>query len=48
MLHNPELSFFHDYLVSVGANLQPKPESKEEAKSTKVGTGPGGLEGDGW
>ena len=43
MLHNPELSFFHDYLVSVGANLPPKPEAKEEAKSTKVGSGPGGL-----
>ena len=35
VLNNPELSFFHDYLVSVGANLPPRPEAEEEARSTK-------------
>jgi len=44
VLHNPELSFFHDYLVSVGANLPPKPEAKEEAKSTKTTPPPAAAE----
>ena len=28
MLHHPKLSFFHYYLVSLGAQLPPKPAAK--------------------
>ena len=34
VIHNEELSFFKDYLVSMGANLPPKP--KESPKETKT------------
>jgi len=33
VLHNPELAFFKDYLVTLGANLPPKP-AQEEKKSS--------------
>ena len=30
VLHNEELSFFSDYLLSMGASLPPKPEQKQK------------------
>ena len=36
VLHKPKLSFFRDYLVSVGAKLPPKPGVKEDAKPPKT------------
>ena len=36
VLHHPKLSFFHEYLVSVGAQLPPKPAAKATPNKEEV------------
>merc|ERR1719334_597179 len=40
VLHNPDLSFFHEYLESLGANIPAKPAPKEQPKAAKADTKP--------
>ena len=40
VLHNPELAFFSDYLLSMGASLPPKPEPKQQKEPSPAAPPP--------